>query len=125
MRNIYAVLDIGNATIKLLIGEVVSANLNILFSKKITSHGIKKGIIEDMSSVVNDIKQLVDEASDELETKIEKIALCIPSAKARIYQSEGITKVNNSNLIVANEDVVRALKIKMKKLFRLFLLDFI
>lgn len=36
MKDIYAVLDIGSATVKLLVGEVVSANINILFSKKIT-----------------------------------------------------------------------------------------
>ena len=34
MKDIYAVLDIGSATIKLLVGEVVSANINILFSQK-------------------------------------------------------------------------------------------
>ena len=41
MKNIYAVLDIGSATVKLLVGEVVSANINVLFAKKITSHGIR------------------------------------------------------------------------------------
>ena len=36
MKDIYAVLDIGNATVKLLVGEVVSANINVLFAKKMT-----------------------------------------------------------------------------------------
>ena len=63
MKDIYAVLDIGSATVKLLVGEVVSANINILFSKKITSHGIKKGKIESVPTVVTEIRQLVDEAS--------------------------------------------------------------
>ena len=35
MKDIYAVLDIGSATVKLLVGEVVSANINILFSKDV------------------------------------------------------------------------------------------
>ena len=30
MKNIYAVLDIGSATVKMLVGEVVSANINVL-----------------------------------------------------------------------------------------------
>ncbi len=114
MKNIYAVLDIGSATVKLLIGEVVSANINILFSKKITSHGIKKGRIEDMPVVVSEIKQLLDNASQALSTPITKVALCIPSFHARIYQSDGITKVNSPSDQITSEDVVRALKLSQR-----------
>ena len=114
MRNIYAILDIGSATIKLLIGEVVSANINILYSKKVTSHGIKKGKIEDMNTVVSDIKSLVDSASASLGAPVTKVALCIPSFHARIYQSDGITKVNSPVGLISNEDVLRALKLSKR-----------
>lgn len=111
MKDIYAVLDIGSATVKLLVGEVVSANINVLFSKKITSHGIRKGKIENMSAVVSEIKQLLDEASHTLGATIRKVALCIPSFYAHIYQSDGITKVNSPLDQITSEDVVRALKL--------------
>ena len=123
MKNIYAVLDIGSATVKLLVGEVVSANINILFSKKITSHGIKKGRIENMPVVVSEIKQLLDSASQALLAPITKVALCIPSFHAHIYQSDGITKVNSpsdritkmlSVLLNYHNDLS---VVKMKKLF--------
>lgn len=114
MKDIYAVLDIGSATVKLLVGEVVSANINVLFSKKITSHGIKKGRIESMPTVVSEIKQLLDSASQTLGAPITKVALCIPSFHARIYQSDGITKVNSPSDQITSEDVVRALKLSMR-----------
>ncbi|MCI9093869.1 MAG: cell division protein FtsA [Coprobacillus sp.] len=114
MKNIYAVLDIGSATVKLLVGEVVSANINILFSKKITSHGIKKGRIENMPVVVSEIKQLLDSASQALLAPITKVALCIPSFHAHIYQSDGITKVNSPSDRITNEDVIRALKLSQR-----------
>lgn len=114
MKNIYAVLDIGSATIKLLVGEVVSANINILFSKKITSHGIKKGNIESMPTVVTEIKQLLDIASKSLNAPITKVALCIPSIRAHIYQSDGITKVNSPSDQISSDDVIRALKLSMR-----------
>lgn len=114
MKDIYAVLDIGSATIKLLVGEVVSANINILFSKKITSHGIRKGKIENMPSVVSEIKLLLDEASKSLGATITKVALCIPSFHAHIYQSDGITKVNSPLDQITSDDVVRALKLSKR-----------
>lgn len=114
MKDIYAVLDIGSATVKLLVGEVVSANINILYAKKITSHGVKKGCIEDMLAVVSEIKQLVSEASKTLEASITQVALCIPSFHARIYQSDGITKVNSPSDQITSEDVVRALRLSQR-----------
>lgn len=111
MKDIYAVLDIGSATVKLLVGEVVSANINVLFAKKITSHGIHKGRIEDMTTVVGEIRLLIDEASKVLGSPMRKVALCIPSIHAHIYQSDGITKVNSPLDQITNDDVIRALKL--------------
>ena len=43
MNEVYAVLDIGSATIELLVGEIMNSNLHVLFSKKkVPSHGVKK-----------------------------------------------------------------------------------
>ncbi len=114
MKDIYAVLDIGSATVKLLVGEVVSANINVLFSKKVTSHGIRKGRIESMPTVVSEIKQLLDDASHTLNATITSIALCIPSLSTHLYQSDGITKVNSPLDQITSEDVVRALKLSKR-----------
>lgn len=114
MKDIYAVLDIGSATVKFLVGEVVSANINVLFAKKIISHGIKRGKIESMPTVVSEIKQLIDEASRALGASISKVALCIPSFHAHIYQSDGITKVNSPSDQITSEDIVRALKLSKR-----------
>ncbi|MEE0966957.1 MAG: cell division protein FtsA [Bacilli bacterium] len=114
MKDIYATLDIGSATIKLLVGETVSSNINILFSKKIISHGVVKGKIDNMSVVVEEIKQLIADAQEVLDASITSVALCIPSSYARIYQSDGITKVNSSDDKISNEDVVRALRLSKR-----------
>ena len=53
MNEVYAVLDIGSASIELLVGEIINSNLHVLFSKKVPSHGVKKGIIEDENLLVN------------------------------------------------------------------------
>ncbi len=62
MKDIYAVLDIGSATLKFLVAEISSINVNILFVKTVASHGVKKGIIEDDRILAKDIKKLIEEA---------------------------------------------------------------
>lgn len=114
MREVYAVLDIGSATTKLLVAETVSANMNILFSKKIISHGIRKCQIEDMDAVVADIKSLVSDAEKSLDTSIQAIALILPPQGAHIYQGDGITRVNSPNDRIGIEDVLRTLKLSRR-----------
>ncbi|MBO6047757.1 MAG: cell division protein FtsA [Erysipelotrichaceae bacterium] len=114
MKQIYAVLDIGSATIKLLVGETVSANINILFTKKMASHGIRKGIIEDVDAVAADIRKIVDEASAELGAPINAVALTLPSRGAHIYQGDGITKVNSDNDRIGVDDIIRTLKLSRR-----------
>lgn len=114
MKEIYAVLDIGSTTIKLLVAETVSANISILFSKKIPSHGIVKGNIKDMDAVVKDIRTIVKECDNELGTTMKSVALVLPSNDAKIYLGDGITKVNSANDRVGVEDVLRALKLSRR-----------
>lgn len=42
MNEVYAVLDIGSATIELLVGEIMNSNLHVLFSKKSPKSWCKK-----------------------------------------------------------------------------------
>lgn len=114
MKEIYAVLDIGSTTIKLLVAETVSANINILFSKKIPSHGVVKGNIKDMDALVKDVRAIVKEAETELKTTIRAVALVVPSIDAKVYLGDGITKVNSPNDRISVDDVLRALKLSRR-----------
>ena len=114
MKEIYATLDIGSTTLKLVVAEVISANVNILFSSKVTSHGVRKGVITDAEALVEDIKKVVREADEELNTTITSVGLVLPSINARIYQGDGITKVNNANDKITIDDIIRALKLSTR-----------
>lgn len=108
MRDIYAVLDIGSSTIKLVVGEVVNGLICVLYAKKIASQGVKKGIIENRNRVIEDVKSLLDDASKMLNATIERVALCIPSNYTRLYKSEGTVSVDSFE--IKREDVVEVLK---------------
>ena len=59
VKKIYASLDIGSSSIKLLVGEVINTNVQVLFASSIPSHGVKKGVIIDEEALKQDIIKLV------------------------------------------------------------------
>lgn len=113
MNEIYAVLDIGSATIELLVGEVVNSNLHVLFAKKVPSHGVKKGIVEDDRVLVHDIQALIQEANEFLEGEIKSVGINIPTIRAKLYQSNSSLSLNGDE-IVTNEDIVRGLQLSKR-----------
>lgn len=114
MKDIYAILDIGSATLKFLVAEVNNINVNVLFVKTIPSHGVKKGIIEDDRILSKDIRGLIDEAEAFLETKITSVALTIPTLKAKLYQSDSSISLSEGGSKITNDDIVRVLKLSSK-----------
>ena len=114
MKRIYAVLDIGSTTLKLLVAELMSTNINILFTKKLASHAIEGGLIKNEEVLVDEIRSIIKEADVELNTTITSVALVLPSNYARTYESKGITKVNSPQDKIEINDVVRALKIAQR-----------
>lgn len=113
MKDIYAVLDIGSATLKLVVAEIYNINVNVLFVKAIPSHGVKKGIIEDDRILINDIRKLIGEAESFLETKITSVALTIPTIKAKLYQSDSSISLSDNGTI-SQDDIVRVLRLSSK-----------
>lgn len=111
MKRIYAVLDIGSTTLKLLVAELMSTNINILFTKKLASHAIEDGLIKNEEVLVDEIRSIIKDADEELNTTIKSVALVLPSNYAKTYNSKGITKVNSPHDKIEVDDVVRALKI--------------
>lgn len=114
MKDIYAILDIGSSTMKLLIGESLSANINILYAKKIPSHGIKKGLIEDEKAVIMDIKKLIAGAEASLETKIHTVGLNIPALQTKLYQSDSSISLGETGAKITREDVIRVLRLSSR-----------
>ena len=114
MKNIYAVLDIGSATLKFLVAEISNINVNVLFVKTIPSHGVKKGIIEDDRILTRDIRKVIDEAETFLETKITSVALTIPTIKAKLYQSDSSISLSETGSKITSDDIVRVLRLSSK-----------
>ncbi len=80
-RNIYASIEYGSHSIKLLVSEFYEEKQNILFIDEMVCKGIKAGIIFDKTLIYNDAKKLIAKCEDFLSIKIESIVLMLPSVE--------------------------------------------
>ena len=110
MKKIYASLDIGTSSIKLIVGEVINTNIHVLFANILPSHGIKKGLILDEEAVKQDIQKLVQSAEDSLKVKITRVLLNIPANQSRIYSTVGSVQILSTDHTIRQSDVVKAIQ---------------
>ncbi|MDF2700151.1 MAG: cell division protein FtsA [Haloplasmataceae bacterium] len=80
-RNIYASVEFGSHSIKLLVSEFIEEKQNILFIDEIISTGIQAGYIIDKSLVYNNLSKLILKCENFLEAKIRSVVLMLPSSE--------------------------------------------
>src|SRR5574344_1850434 len=107
MRKIMAVLDVGNESIKLIVGEMVKEKLNILASSTVLTLGIKKGNIISEDELTNSIKDAIDKTSEKLNMKITKMIVIVPSKDAEFTIGEGTIKIKGET--ITGRDVAKVM----------------
>ena len=110
MKEVYASLDFGSSTLKLVVAEVINEDFHILYAKKVPSHGIEKGIIVDPEAAKEDLKVLIEDANEDLKAPITKVLLNIPANQCHIYASSGSSKKLTEDKIITSNDILKALK---------------
>lgn len=110
MRKIIASLDIGNHTIKLVVGEIVRGKLNILACVDVPARGIKKGFVVNPETAMLAIEDVFKKAEEQIGLKIRKVIVSVPSNGLECFLSEGYTSINNEEKVITSNDIVRALQ---------------
>ncbi|WP_161625427.1 cell division FtsA domain-containing protein [Haloplasma contractile] len=97
-RNIYASLDLGANTIKLLVSEFVGERQNILFVDEIKSTGIEHGFIRDKAKVIADLQKLKGKCESFLNIKLNSIVLSLPSIELDTKTISNTVTVNHGRV---------------------------
>jgi len=98
MSEIYAGIDLGTNSIKIIVAEKKNDKFFVLASLSSPSTGIKNGFIVDTKAAVSSVKNAIRQASDSLGMKISKAVACIPP-----FNCEMNIVVGSSNVIDYNE----------------------
>ncbi len=110
MKEIISSLDIGSSSIKLVVAEVYKNEVHVLSSASVKSKGIKKGIIVNPEEAIISIKEAFNRCEEELNIKIDKVILIVPSYYAEFIVVDGKSTITNEEGIVEGIDIVRTLQ---------------
>ena len=108
---IYAAIDIGSDTIKIVVAEYVNERLNVLASVNTRTVGVKKGIIVDKDLVIKSVSLALDEIKKQLGFAVDKALINVPcyDATVNVYNGEVYT-----DGVIRGEDVVNCFKSAIK-----------
>jgi cell division protein FtsA len=108
MRNIYSSIDIGSDSIKIVTGEYVNGNFNVLASTSVPSNGVRRGLITDSALATESLKNGVLEHEKVLGMMIKKAIVTVPSNDRRINVVE--SKIPILGEFVTGFDVSKVLE---------------
>ena len=110
MRKIIASIDIGSASIKIVVGEMIKNKLNILAVSDTPSKGVKKGLITNAEDFMSCVKKGLEKVEETIGLKIKKVIVNIPADNANFTITEGSTTITNEEHIIKGNDIARALQ---------------
>lgn len=110
MKKIYAGIDIGSDTIKMVVCELYKNKYNVLAASSVKANGVKKGLIVNAEEVTESLKACLKEIEEMLGVKVDKVVAIVPSYFANFMLVEGYTTITNPEREVKGVDIVRALQ---------------
>lgn len=102
-------LDIGTATIKVIIGEVLNDSLNIIGVGTAKSLGMRKGAIVDIDQTVHSIRNAVEQAERMVGMEIKRVVVGINGNHIQLQPCHGVVAVQSENREISDEDITRVI----------------
>ena len=110
MEHVYASIDIGSDSVKVVVCELYRNHLNLLAATSVPSKGIKKGLIVNPDLAKESIISALKEAEAMLGVRIKKVIATVPAHFADYKLIKGSSKVA-SDLISGNDMINSYLKL--------------
>ncbi|GAA0055176.1 UNVERIFIED_CONTAM: cell division protein FtsA [Streptococcus canis] len=108
-------LDIGTSSIKVLVAEFISGEMNVIGVSNVPSTGVKDGIIIDIEAAATAIKTAVEQAEEKAGMTIEKVNVGLPANLLQIEPTQGMIPVPSESKEIKDEDVDSVVKSALTK----------
>ena len=115
MSDIYAGIDLGSDSIKMIVCEKVNHKYHVLACTSTPSSGIKNGFISDIKPAVACCKNAIRQTSEALGIRITKVVACIPPEACTMDIVSGETDVLDYNNI-SGTDISNLLQDALKNI---------
>ena len=104
--NLIVGLDIGSTKICSVIGEVFPDRTEILGIGTVAASGMKKGMVVNIESTVNSIREAITEAENMAGCDVESVFVGISGSHIKGFTSPGILAINNREIRQQEIDAV-------------------
>jgi cell division protein FtsA len=105
-NGLYTGIDIGTNTIKVLVAEYVSGEMNIIGNGNSRSEGLKGGIIVDIEKTAMSIRKAVNAAQEKAGITIDALNVSIPANQLGIEPCQGMIQIAGASKEIMDNDVV-------------------
>ncbi len=110
MREIISSIDIGSDKIKLVVGEYLNNDFNILCSFEETTIGFENYNISNEYDLIKSIKRIIDKTNRKLNFKLKKTIVNIPTSSNDFIISDAMLNIKNEDLIISSKDILKVIK---------------
>ena len=108
--NIVAGLDIGTYSIKALVAQKKSKDLEVLSYAEIPSFGLRKGAVVNIEDTARNIQMIMSGVEKDCNKKISSVFVNIGGSHLYVTPSDGIISVSRADQRISKEDVERVLQ---------------
>ena len=113
MKHVYASIDIGSDSVKVVVTELYRDHLNLLAATSVPSKGIKKGLIVEPNLAKESIIRALKEVEAMLGVRIRKVLATVPSHFADYKVIKGNCTVEGD--LITSKDMINSYKDGIKK----------
>lgn len=103
--NSYAILEIGNASIRLIVAEVIAGKTNILSAQTTPTEGMKANCIVDPTAVMNNIRKVTRMTEKFLGIQLREVVLVFASVQSSLLPVEVSTDIQSDKREISLDDV--------------------
>ncbi|PCS00463.1 cell division protein FtsA [Lactococcus fujiensis] len=107
---LYTGVDIGTNTIKVLVAEYVSGEMNIIGVGNAKSDGLKNGIIVDIEKVAQALQKAVNAAEERAGITIDHINVSIPANQLEMEPCQGMVPIVGETKEITDADVLQVIQ---------------
>ena len=108
MKHVYASMDLGSDSIKLVVCELYQNHLNLLAATSVPSRGIKKGLIIDPELAKKSVLLAFKQIEDMLGIRIKKVIANIPNHMAEYKIIKGESDISGD--LITSKDMTNSYK---------------
>jgi cell division protein FtsA len=112
---LYTGVDIGTDSIKVLVAEYISNEMNIIGVGNAKSDGLKNGIIVDIEKVAVSLRQAVNIAEERAGIRIDNINVSIPANQLEIERCQGMIPLIGESREINDGDVLQVVSNAMMR----------